>query len=82
MTADEEANENLLEQLKIIDSIQPEKKSICNRLSSTWKSVKLKAALAHIGLMLSLSIYCVVGGLVSILFISILILTLLEDIEQ
>lgn len=65
MTVADEANENLLEQLKIIDSIQPERKSIYSRLLKTWKSVKLKAAIAHVGLMLSLSIYCVVGGLVS-----------------
>lgn len=60
---DEEANEELLEHLKKMDSMHAnddEPKS-----TSTSKRVKLKKALGHIGLMVSLSIYCAVGGLVS-----------------
>lgn len=63
MTADEEASEILLEQLKIIDGIQPEKRKNYGRLRKAWESFKLKSM---IGLMASLSIYCVVGGLVSL----------------
>lgn len=61
---DEEADEELLKQLKAIDEIQA-KHSCCHRLNSAWKSLKLRSALGHIGLMVSLSIYCVVGGIVS-----------------
>lgn len=61
---DEEANEELLEQLKVFDELS-ERPTLRERFSNVWKSLKLRAALGHIGLMVSLSIYCVVGGFVS-----------------
>lgn len=61
---DEEANEELLEQLKVFDEMS-ERPTLRERFSNVWKSLKLRAALGHIGLMVSLSIYCVVGGFVS-----------------
>lgn len=62
---DEEASEELLEHLKIIDGINIERPSLKSRLASAWRPLKFKAAMAHVGLMVSLSIYCVVGGIVS-----------------
>lgn len=35
---------------------------------SRWHSLKWKSALSHIGLLISLSIYCGVGGVVSLNF--------------
>lgn len=64
---DEEANEELLEHLKIIDAginVEP-RPTLMARLANAWKPLKVKAALAHIGLMVSLAVYCVVGGIVS-----------------
>lgn len=66
--ADEEANEELLEHLKIIDAgihVEP-RPTLGTRLAHAWKPLKVKAALAHIGLMISLAVYCVVGGIVCI----------------
>lgn len=60
---DEEANEELLEQLKVFDEIK--RPTFWQKFLNAWKSLKLRAALGHFGLMLSLSIYCVVGGIVS-----------------
>lgn len=59
---DEEASEELLEQLKRIDGGLEEKAK-----QGTWKKLreKVKPAQAHIGLMVSLCVYCAVGGLVS-----------------
>lgn len=59
---DEDASEELLEQLKRIDGGLEEKKE-----QGTWKKLreKVKPAQAHIGLMVSLCVYCAVGGLVS-----------------
>lgn len=64
---DEEANEELLEHLKIIDAgiIAEPRPTLSTRLANAWKPLKVKAALAHIGLMMSLAVYCVVGGIVS-----------------
>lgn len=64
---DEEANEELLEHLKIIDAgitVQP-RSTLRARLANAWKPLKVKTAMAHIGLMVSLAVYCVVGGIVS-----------------
>lgn len=66
-TIDEEANEELLEHLKIIDAginVEP-RPTLRARLANVWKPAKVKAAMAHIGLMVSLAVYCVVGGIVS-----------------
>lgn len=62
---DEEADEELLPQLKLFNEIHKERKSFRYRLRRIWKSLKLRSAFGHIGLMVSLSIYCVVGGVVS-----------------
>lgn len=62
---EDEANEELLEHLKIIDGINVEQPSLKCRLANAFKSLKFKEAMAHIGLMVSLSVYCVVGGIVS-----------------
>lgn len=63
---DEEASEELLEHLKIIDGLSnTERLTLRTRLANAWKPLKLRAAFGHIGLMVSLSIYCVVGGIVS-----------------
>lgn len=66
-TIDEEADEELLEQLKVFDEINTVRSSYRHRFFNAWKSLKLRSALGHIGLMLSLSVYCVVGGIVSML---------------
>lgn len=42
-----------------------ERSSFRHRICRLWKSLKLRSALGHAGLMISLSIYCVVGGVVS-----------------
>ncbi|XP_036320190.1 TWiK family of potassium channels protein 7 [Rhagoletis pomonella] len=60
----DEANTELLEKLKHLDvRAQPEEKSR-GCFKGCWKSSKWKSALNHIGLLVSLSIYCGVGGLV------------------
>lgn len=64
-----DANQELLQQLKKIDGEcekECEKESFKDRFSKGWKSLKIKSALGHIGLLVSLSIYCAVGGIVSI----------------
>lgn len=61
---DEEADEELLGQLKLFDEIK-KRSTFKHRFCRFWKSLKLRSALGHFGLMISLSIYCVVGGVVS-----------------
>ncbi|XP_037044910.1 TWiK family of potassium channels protein 7 isoform X2 [Bradysia coprophila] len=61
MSDEEDASQELLDQLKKIDG-ECEQDSLKDRFSKTCKSLKLKGALGHIGLLLSLSIYCGVGG--------------------
>lgn len=67
MSEEEDASQELLEQLKKIDG-ECEKDSSKDRSSkeNPWKSLKLKGALGHVGLLVSLSIYCAVGGIVSL----------------
>lgn len=64
----DDVNTELLQKLKHLD-VHVENGENSGALSSTktswWKSLKWKAALNHIGLLVSLSIYCGVGGLVS-----------------
>lgn len=63
-----DASEELLQQLQQIDGTTERagrRPGLFHGLVATWKSLKLKAALGHIGLLVSLSIYCAVGGLVS-----------------
>lgn len=66
----EDASRELLEQLKKIDvdSNGGKEPPFRKRLASACKALKLKAALGHVGLLVSLSIYCAVGGLVSCLY--------------
>uniref|UniRef100_A0A1B0G8B3 Uncharacterized protein n=1 Tax=Glossina morsitans morsitans TaxID=37546 RepID=A0A1B0G8B3_GLOMM len=62
--AQDDANIELLEKLKHLD-VRLENTNKSNSLckSACWKSLKWKTALNHIGLLVSLSIYCAVGGL-------------------
>ncbi|XP_036231959.1 TWiK family of potassium channels protein 7 [Bactrocera oleae] len=61
--AADEANTELLEKLKHLDvRVKTEERTNCWK--GCWKSSKWKSALNHIGLLVSLSIYCGVGGLV------------------
>lgn len=65
--AADDANTELLQKLKHLDvrveSGEKQNGGLCK--PGYWKSLKWKATLNHIGLLLSLSIYCGVGGLVS-----------------
>ncbi|ALC48793.1 CG43155 [Drosophila busckii] len=63
----DEANTELLEKLKHLDrrvEAVENGNGICSRSAACWQSVKWKSALNHIGLLVSLSIYCGVGGLI------------------
>lgn len=66
----DEANTELLEKLKHLDrrveAVENGAGGFCSRSAACWQSLKWKSALNHIGLLVSLSIYCGVGGLVSI----------------
>lgn len=64
MSEEEDASQELLEQLKKIDGECKQDSSLKSRFSQAYKS-KIKSALGHIGLLVSLSIYCAVGGIVS-----------------
>lgn len=64
MSEEEDASQELLEQLKKIDG-ECEKERFRDRFCKAWKSLKFKSALGHVGLLVSLSIYCAVGGIVS-----------------
>lgn len=65
--AADDANTELLQKLKHLDVRvecgEKQNGGLCK--PGCWKSLKWKATLNHIGLLLSLSIYCGVGGLVS-----------------
>lgn len=85
MTEEEDVNQELLEQLRQIDGAMPEKESLRVRILKAWKFLKLKSALGHVGLLVSLSIYCAVGGIVSIciyLNSALLLLMLLLFLEN
>ncbi|XP_053947572.1 TWiK family of potassium channels protein 7-like [Anastrepha ludens] len=61
----DEANTELLEKLKHLDVRgKPEERKGGRSCKGCWKSSKWKSALNHIGLLISLSIYCGAGGLV------------------
>lgn len=64
MNDEEDASQELLEQLKKIDG-ECKEDTFKDRFSKVWKSLKIKSALGHIVLLLSLSVYCAVGGIVS-----------------
>lgn len=64
----EDASTELLKQLQNLDvrvesNLQRRRNA---RKRSCWKSLKWKAALNHIGLLVSLSVYCGVGGWVRV----------------
>ncbi|XP_049311386.1 TWiK family of potassium channels protein 7 isoform X4 [Bactrocera dorsalis] len=61
--AADEANTELLEKLKHLD-VRAKTEERTNCWKGCWKSSKWKSALNHIGLLVSLSIYCGVGGLI------------------
>lgn len=68
-TKDEEADDTLLEQqLKAFNEMKAERSSLRHRIANTWKSLKLRSALGHIGLFVSLACYTLIGGLVSVTF--------------
>ncbi|BFG00701.1 TWiK family of potassium channels protein 7 [Drosophila madeirensis] len=65
----DEASTELLEKLKHLDRRVDAAEGggtggLCGRRSSCWQSMRWKSALNHIGLLVSLSIYCGVGGLI------------------
>lgn len=59
-------DDDVLSQLKLFNEINKERSTFRHRFCRIWKSQKLRSAFGHFGLMASLSIYCVVGGVVSI----------------
>lgn len=63
----EDASRELLEQLKRIDvdSNGGRPPPFRTRLAKACETLHIKAILGHVGLLVSLSIYCAVGGLVS-----------------
>ncbi|EDV99547.1 GH12367 [Drosophila grimshawi] len=64
----DEANTELLEKLKHLDRRVDAVENgggLWSRNKACWQSLKWKSALNHIGLLVSLSVYCGVGGLVS-----------------
>lgn len=66
--AQDDVNTELLQKLKHLDvRVENGESSAGQGLCETsfWKSLKWKSTLNHIGLLVSLSIYCGVGGLVS-----------------
>ncbi|XP_055842722.1 TWiK family of potassium channels protein 9 [Episyrphus balteatus] len=65
--SEDEANQELLQKLKHLDvrvetGENPEGGGVFKK--GSWKLVKWKSALNHIGLLISLSIYCGVGGVI------------------
>ncbi|XP_055683012.1 potassium channel subfamily K member 15 [Lutzomyia longipalpis] len=54
----------LLEQLKKFDPNDCERETFTRKIQRIWKSFNVKKALGHIGLFVSLAIYCGVGGIV------------------
>lgn len=45
------------------------KSGLKNEMQRWWKKLRLKAALGHVGLLLTLMVYTTVGGIVSIIVI-------------
>lgn len=62
--SDDETGDELLEKLKQLDE-RDEVDSFGARFMKAWKNLKIKKGLGHIGLLVSLAVYCGVGGLVS-----------------
>lgn len=61
-------NNDLLEHFKKIDVKvgDNQKEPLTVRVAKFWKKLKLKSALSHVGLLLSLGFYCGIGGVVSL----------------
>lgn len=67
---DDECDETLLEQqLKAFNEMKAERSSLRHRVIDTWKLLKLRSALGHVGLIVSLACYTLIGGLVSIIYV-------------
>lgn len=65
--AEADASQELLQHLQQIDGTTERaahRPGLWQGLVATWKSLQLKSALGHVGLLVSLSIYCAAGGLV------------------
>uniref|UniRef100_A0A1B0APF8 Uncharacterized protein n=1 Tax=Glossina palpalis gambiensis TaxID=67801 RepID=A0A1B0APF8_9MUSC len=61
--ATDDANAELLNKLKDLDvRVDSAKTNKCFYLKNCWRSLKLRATLNHIGLLVGLSVYCGVGG--------------------
>lgn len=60
-------NRDLLEHFKMIDVkvVDQEQEAFTVRVAKFWEKLELKSLLSHLGLLLSLAIYCGVGGVVS-----------------
>lgn len=60
-------NSDLMEHFKKIDVkiVDQEQEAFTVRVVKFWKRLEIKKALSHVGLLLSLAIYCGVGGVVS-----------------
>ncbi|KAL1377524.1 hypothetical protein pipiens_004166 [Culex pipiens pipiens] len=61
----EQHSNDLLEHFKKIDVVDTGKETFSVRFQKFWKKFKLKSALSHVGLLVSLAVYCGVGGVVS-----------------
>ncbi|XP_059617700.1 TWiK family of potassium channels protein 7 [Phlebotomus argentipes] len=59
-----DASNDLLEQLKKFDANVQERETFCQKFRRFWTAVNVKKTLSHIGLLVSLAVYCGVGGIV------------------
>ncbi|XP_055709623.1 TWiK family of potassium channels protein 7 isoform X2 [Phlebotomus papatasi] len=62
--SESDPNNELLEQLKKFDANVCERETFVQKFKRLWKSFNVKKALGHISLLVSLAIYCGVGGIV------------------
>ncbi|EDS27772.1 conserved hypothetical protein [Culex quinquefasciatus] len=60
----EQHSNDLLEHFKKIDVVDTGKDTFSVRFQKFWKKFKLKSALSHVGLLVSLAVYCGVGGVI------------------
>uniref|UniRef100_A0A8D8GZK4 TWiK family of potassium channels protein 7 n=1 Tax=Culex pipiens TaxID=7175 RepID=A0A8D8GZK4_CULPI len=60
----EQHSNDLLEHFKKIDVVDTGKETFSVRFQKFWKKFKLKSALSHVGLLVSLAVYCGVGGVI------------------
>lgn len=67
---DEDGKADLLEQLKELDRREGDDEdlsgsSLRGKFKFYWTKFKIKEALGHLGLLIFLCVYCIIGGLVS-----------------